>query len=594
MELALKDEFQFKVLVVDDDPTILSLLKDVLSMVPGCQIITASNPKEAMPEIVKGGVDIIFTDIHMPGYNGLEFIQDVVSLEHTPEVIVMTAYATGENAQSAMELGASSFLEKPFKDISIVESELQKAIKRVIRQRLVEKEVSLKKLELSKVQPLEPDQDPLLRVSLPSFPSGSEGGVNETGSSAVLSRPEDIFSISGISAISAISALVSKEENPESVGSQTDVRPSRRTYEVALLEPLIEIEVERCKRYNRQFAVSFVDLPEDPQARMSDEDRVVSRLEKMKKLESLVRRSDVLMDAGRDGVAILAYECNKVGSEVLESKLLNNGFQHSGFSIYPNDGADPTSLIKVAKTRVQIKRKIQILVHEPEQFFGRLIQNMLSDPKYHVTWTQSLDDLYKTALDISESVKLLVLSLSKDKDQWKLIAKMLREGLVKWPIMLFVDVPLSKDVKAKLSKLGVKAVVNKGASHDDIMYLAQSFVMPKPQGLERKNFRALVTIPVTYKYQEQNMASNTFTLSRDGMFIRDMNPPPSGEILELEVFTPKKILKTRAEVLYAIPYFVGVNRIHVPGFAVRFIDLTEEERDQVETVVEGALTSYLI
>ncbi len=585
MEPAVRDEFQFTVLVVDDDSTILSLMKDIMSMVPGCNIITAGDPLEAMKYVIKGGIDIIFTDIHMPQHSGLEFLQDLISLEQTPEVIVMTAYPNGENAQQAMELGATSFIEKPFKDLEVVENELQKAIKRIIRQRAAEKEVELRKLELSKSQVSQPDNDEVMRVSLPfgdaPVDSVVEGEVQSESINVGAEKPA--------------AALVPKvrQTEPSKLDLDFNAKPERKLFDINLLEPLIEIERERCKRYNRQFALVYIDIPENPQAR-GEEERSQYRRAQLCKLEKIIRRSDVMMDAGREGIAILAYECNKVGSEVLEAKLMAQGYPHVGFAIHPADGTTPEELKEKARLKVQTKRKFQILVYEPEEFFGRLVQNMLGDPKYHVTWAHSLDETYKTVLDISESIRLMVLSLSKDKEQWKLVAKMLREGLVKWPILLFVDVGVTKEVKTKLGKLGVRAMVNKSASQEEIMYLVQSFVMPKPPGMERKNYRALMALPISYKYDGRNFASNTFTLSKDGLFVRDMNPPPSGQIVDLEIFTPKKIMKTKAEVLYAVPYFVGVNRFHVPGFACKFTDMSESDREELDTMVGNSLTSYLI
>ncbi len=346
----------------------------------------------------------------------------------------------------------------------------------------------------------------------------------------------------------------------------------------------------QAKQMNGQMVRGEVEASSEVEA------RVKIRAQQMIQLEKAVRRSVVLLDMGADGVAIMAFECNKVGSEVLEHKLRSNGFEYCGFGIYPTDGANAAELIEKSRTRLHTKRKLQILLYEPEEFFGRIVQNMLSDPKYHITWTRSLDESYRAVMDHSESLKLFVLSLSKDKEQWKVMAKMLQEGLIRWPIVLFVDVVLTKEVKVKLSKLGVRAIVNKSTSQEEFMYLVQSFVMPKPLGKERKNYRALAALPVMYKHEGKTNTSNTFTLSRDGVFIRDMTPPAGGEVLDLEMYMPGGlgVMKTRIEVLYAVPYFVGVNRFHVPGFAAKFIDLTPAQRDQIEDVVSNSLTSYLL
>jgi hypothetical protein len=53
-------------------------------------------------------------------------------------------------------------------------------------------------------------------------------------------------------------------------------------------------------------------------------------------------------------------------------------------------------------------------------------------------------------------------------------------------------------------------------------------------------------------------------------------------------------MKTRAEVLYIVPYFVGVNRFHVAGLAVKFIDMSAGDREKLDKFVNDCLTSYLI
>jgi len=566
-----EDDYQFHVLVVDDDATILGLLKEIMSMVPGCIVKTANAPAEAMQEIVKGAVDIVFTDIHMPGVTGLEMLRDIVALEKTPEVVVMTAFPSDEIAKQAMELGATSMLQKPFEDIAQVEVELEKAIKKILRQRSAQKEVAAKKAQLSKKQQTV-DNDAVMQVSLPS-----------SGNPSAASRP------STAQVASQTSGTPSKQTGPQ------EALPPRKLYDIQLLEALVQIESERCRRYNRQFAIGYVDLPDNYQL-VSQEEQIKYRAEQFAKVEKCVRRSDVILDAGREGALVLAYECNKLGADVIEHKLVDSGFPFTGFAVFPSEGTTAGGLQDAAKKNLISKRKFQILVYEQEEFFGRLIQNMLMDPKYDVTWVRASKEAYQIVNRRAEQLKLLILSLTRDASQWELLAKFIKENLVRWPVLLFVDITLEKALRDKLRVFGVRAVVNKGISQEEFLYIVQSFVIPKPQAEERKNFRALVTLPVVYRFEGREVSSNTFTLSRDGLFIRELNPPPAGSIIDLEIFISglPSALKTKAEVLYAVPYFVGVNRFHVPGVAAKFVDLAQELRDQIETLVLTSRTSYIL
>lgn len=569
MEPNRKDDYQFNVMVVDDDPTILMLLKDLLSMVPGCVVSTSSNPSEAMQEIVKGAIDIVFTDVHMPGVTGIEMLKDIQSLSRPPEVVVMTSYPSDEIAQQAMEFGAGSLIAKPFEDISLVEVELEKAVKRILRQRSMVKTDQSKK-ELAVLSVSQSPASPAAEVAPPAA-AAPNASVTATSTST---GPQEVSP--------ALNRGVAKPY-------------VRKIYDHAILEPLLEIEMERSKRYNRQFIVGFVDLPENFQLITQDELKAFRKVQ-IDKLEQCIRRSDVLIDAEREGMVFIGYECNKVGGEVVEHKLINSGFIHSGFSVFPTDGSSAERLLAAAKANLQNKRKFQIVVYEPEDFFGRIVQNMLADPKYHVTWVKSLDQTYQTINRKAENLRLFVLSLSRDPKQWEFLVKLLKDNLVRWPILLFIDIPLTRELKQKLRQLGVRAVVNKGVSQEEFLYIVQSFVVPRPAMDERKNFRALTTIPVVYRHKEGEVSSNTFTVSRDGLFIRDLNPPPSGSIIDVSIYVPglPEPLRSKAEVLYVVPYFVGVNRFHVAGLAVKFVEMSTTQRDQLDRFVNECLTTYLI
>ena len=569
-----KDNYHFNVLVVDDDTVILNLLKEVMTLVPGCQVTTSQNPAEAMQHIIKGAVDIVFTDIHMPGVTGLEMLKDIVSLQKSPEVVVMTAFPSPEISHQAMELGAISLIAKPFEDIALVESELEKAIKKILRQRSATQ------------KPEKPAASKAVPTQMSAAPAVVEAPQVATASAAEPVRDSDV---APVEVRSADRNAVFAEEK-----MNLPVIP-KRLYDASILDPLLEIEIARYQRYNRPFVAGYIDLPENYQL-MTQNEQVAYRTQQINVLEKCVRKSDVILDVGKDGIALIGFECNKLGAEVLEHKLNAEGFFHTGFAVYPTEGQTPQGLLKQAKQNLQNKRKLQIVVMEQEEFFGRIVHNMLSDPKYHVTWVKTHEQAYQHINRASETLRLFVMSLTKDPAQWQLLMRFRKENLIQWPVLLFIDIPITKALKTQLRQLGVRAVVNKGVSQDEFLYMVQSFVVPKPQMDERKNFRALVTVPVVYECNGKEVSSNTFTLSRDGIFIRDLTPPPTGTIAKLQLFIPGQAepIKVNTEILYVVPYFVGVSRIHVAGFAARFIDMPETQKELLDKFVNDCLTSYLI
>jgi len=106
-------EKNFTILIVDDDPAIrhvcLSILKKQYS-----NIFAFENGVEALDFIEKNSVDILLVDLKMPGMSGHELIERVTQLNKEIVIIVITAYASIENAIEAMQKGASDFLAKPF------------------------------------------------------------------------------------------------------------------------------------------------------------------------------------------------------------------------------------------------------------------------------------------------------------------------------------------------------------------------------------------------------------------------------------------------------------------------------------------------
>jgi signal transduction histidine kinase/CheY-like chemotaxis protein len=110
--MGVKMNEQPLVLVVDDEPIILKLVKEILSP-EGFQVETAGNGKEALRAIQAQPFDVVLTDMIMPDMTGMELVQ-YLRLHHpdTP-VIVFTGYANYEDAVEAVRQGAFDYLPKP-------------------------------------------------------------------------------------------------------------------------------------------------------------------------------------------------------------------------------------------------------------------------------------------------------------------------------------------------------------------------------------------------------------------------------------------------------------------------------------------------
>ena len=114
-----------KVLLVDDEPDILSTIK--LYLEDRYEILTAENGRDALTIFKIEKPSVIVTDIRMPGMSGIELMRQVKAMEGDAEVIVITGHGDMETAVEALRLGAVDFLVKPV-DIERLETGIIKGL----------------------------------------------------------------------------------------------------------------------------------------------------------------------------------------------------------------------------------------------------------------------------------------------------------------------------------------------------------------------------------------------------------------------------------------------------------------------------------
>jgi CheY-like chemotaxis protein len=115
-----------KVLVVDDDPVVGKSFDRVLSG-KGYAVITADSAQEALNKIDAEEYDLVFTDIKMPGMNGLEMAERVKQRRPWLPVVIVTGYGSPGNEARAEAAGVSGFLRKPLSP-EMIEDSAQKAL----------------------------------------------------------------------------------------------------------------------------------------------------------------------------------------------------------------------------------------------------------------------------------------------------------------------------------------------------------------------------------------------------------------------------------------------------------------------------------
>jgi DNA-binding NtrC family response regulator len=121
-----------RILLVDDDPGVLFALCELLEA-RGCEVITASSGAEALGRL--DDVDVVATDLAMPGLSGLDVLEQVRARDPELPVILITAHGSERAAVAAMKQGAYDYLTKPFDNDEVCYS-IERAVEtRHLRQR---------------------------------------------------------------------------------------------------------------------------------------------------------------------------------------------------------------------------------------------------------------------------------------------------------------------------------------------------------------------------------------------------------------------------------------------------------------------------
>lgn len=102
-----------KVLITDDTKNIRILLTKCLEL-EGYEVESATNGREGLEKLLTGKFDLAFLDIKLPEMSGTEVLRRTRAAGiHTP-VIIITAYPTVKNAVETTQMGAITYLQKPF------------------------------------------------------------------------------------------------------------------------------------------------------------------------------------------------------------------------------------------------------------------------------------------------------------------------------------------------------------------------------------------------------------------------------------------------------------------------------------------------
>ena len=136
MTSAFQEKHKTRLLLVDDDPSMVRLLAKIIDRSFGDDIEMQSltDPTKARDAIERNIIDILVTDLEMPGTNGLGLLRCAKRTNALTQVLFITGHSSLDALSDALELGATDYLLKPLDQAELVEL-LAQAQKRVRRWR---------------------------------------------------------------------------------------------------------------------------------------------------------------------------------------------------------------------------------------------------------------------------------------------------------------------------------------------------------------------------------------------------------------------------------------------------------------------------
>ena len=113
-----------KIAIIDDDESILKMLKSYLSRREEFLIDTYSSASDCVSRISNGNYDLVISDITMPKMTGIELLQIIKEKNPNQKILLMTAHSSEEKIIKSYKLEADDYLTKPFITLRDVENKI--------------------------------------------------------------------------------------------------------------------------------------------------------------------------------------------------------------------------------------------------------------------------------------------------------------------------------------------------------------------------------------------------------------------------------------------------------------------------------------
>ncbi len=127
--MILEENGSIRILVVDDNKSSRDILED-LFIQQGYDVLVASDGLEAISCLKEAEIDLVLTDLKMPGADGLQVLRESIRINPDIMVVIITGYASLDSAIESMREGAYDYVKKPF-DLEEILLLAQKASDRI-------------------------------------------------------------------------------------------------------------------------------------------------------------------------------------------------------------------------------------------------------------------------------------------------------------------------------------------------------------------------------------------------------------------------------------------------------------------------------
>ena len=116
-----KREHAIKVLIVDDQPDLLGVLKDIL-VAQNFKVSTSSSAEQALQSIKSEPFDLLISDIGLPGMNGWQLVEISLRYQEKLEAIMISSWKDDQTESHLRRTGASAIIHKPFRVNALLEA----------------------------------------------------------------------------------------------------------------------------------------------------------------------------------------------------------------------------------------------------------------------------------------------------------------------------------------------------------------------------------------------------------------------------------------------------------------------------------------